>query len=339
MSFILHWTTYFLTTLAQTIQLVIFVAATLEPVSVEEEFAVADRLAVVVREVADAEIGGLMILEAVPRVPAEPEIMLKPLLEGVAEGLLEGLFGFEPLLEVVEWMADEQEFKLVMGDPLEELRPVMMVELNFVRHAVPDLTLEQKRKVWNAAEACLKQSADRTAERNHLAVGLMGFMPATPVTPRESLSQAISGELKQILSPDRFERFAETADKRQLRRKTAAILGIVSRLDGELYLSQSQREQLIDAISSNCGTGWINRADTLDWQEDPLDGIPEAVIASCLNEAQQSAWKSLQESQIFEMISVGEFEHVDDGWWSAPGPLDELGVPQVVPNEESIKAF
>ena len=334
MSFLLHWSTYFFSTAAQAFKLCFLIASAFEPGDKNERFPVLDGPAVEFQEVTDIDLGEWVILEAVPGDNAEAEIMFAPSDEGVVEGLVSGLLDFVPLLEVVEVLAQEGvDFDVALVDPLQELRPVMMRELEFVRHAVPELTLEQKRNIWTVAEASLKRAADLAAKRDQPEfVQVVGVL-LDPPDIHESLRLAIATELRKSLPTNRFERFASMSEFRVSQQKRAAILAIVSRMDGELYLSQSQRDQLINEITSKWDSRWSNRGSMFHF-DDGTSCIPEAVLKSCLNEAQQTAWKSLQGRSEFQETFAIDVEE-DDGWWSQASPSEESPVEPELSDEAS----
>ena len=322
MSFLLHWSTYLFSTVAEAIRLGFFVAMALGPSEVVDELADVDGDAV------EFNAGQIMILEALPGDNGETDIIFAQREGGVVEELLSLILDFEPLLEVVEMMAPVGvDFDFEMVDPLQELRPVMMTELNFVRQIVPELTLDQKQNIMKSAEDCLKQAADKAARSDDPALRpVLGILLDSPGDIRDSLRLAIVQKLKEALPGDRFDRFLSLSEFGQSQRKKAAILGMVSRLDGELFLSQSQREQLINEISSQWDSRWSNTSDMFQL-EDGVSRILDAVIMSCLDEAQQAAWKSLRGSELEEtLLGVENAEDQiaeNDGWWGEATPLAE----------------
>lgn len=314
--------------MAEAIRLGFLVAIALEPSEVVDGLADVDGVAVEFNARADINFGQIKILEALPGDNGEADLIFAQSEGGVVEELLSLILDFEPLLEVVEMMAPVGvDFDFEMVDPIQELRPVMMSELNFVRQTVPELTLDQKRNIMKSAEDCLKKAADQAARSDDPELRpVLGVLLDSPGDIRDSLRLAIVQKLKEALPEERFDRFLSLSEFGQSQRKKAAILGMVSRLDGELFLSQSQREQLINEISSHWDSRWSNTSEMFQLEEG-VSRILDTVIMSCLDEAQQAAWKSLRGSELEETllgVEIAEDQIAEnDGWWGEAIPLAE----------------
>ena len=270
----------------------------------------------------------------------EQEFDESQILNDIAVPVLQVLFGgtsvFEGVTELVEVMIEAafeggmDEGQLNIEDAMEQMRPLMISELQFVRLACPDLPMEHRLTVRAAAEARLKELAERsssnpTTEEQEETVGVLLDQR------RDSLSEmrnTITDSLKPLLTDLQFRQYEEMASDRVAQRKHAAIIGSVSRIDGQLLLSPQQRENIIEAISTNWRPRWEQWAVMQGFQDDYLPKLPAELVTSFLNDTQKEAWQTLQKIDFDEIWSDEDVDgHWNDGWWGeVEPPAEEHGV-------------
>lgn len=316
MSFLLNLSTYFVSTLCEIFKLGLVATSAFGPVS-------DDPIAVnVANQVRGGDIFFLeFILENEDIIAPLPALIIEedlppqqtPLTTAFF-GLFDLLFEVESVLEFIGLVVEEGgNFDFAAAVDVSELQPLMLSELNFVRHALPELTLAQKRKVWSAAEASIRQSSTLISleDRPEFAQ-VVGVLLEPEPDPQAALRREISRVLKANLPGEWFEHYVAMTEARNSQRKRAAILRIVSKLDGDLYLSQSQRDQLIESISSNWKPSWSDSLSIARFAEN-IPAVPELVLSACLNELQQAARQSFLEFDQGQPFWV--FDIAEDDWW------------------------
>jgi len=248
------------------------------------------------------------------------------MLDAVAGSIGRLFFGNAGALgSVVELVVDALD-EMEIEDPpmeadafLEEIKPLMSIELGFVRLVCDDLTVEQRAMIRVAAEASLKQSADELRSASSTVPVLVVLKDQSP-QPLSELRDAISNSLKQILSEDRFRQFVEISTARIAHRKQAAILGVVSRIDGFLLLNSEQREEIMLSLSTEWDSNWENWVSIFQFDEESLPTIPDEIVMKSLNDSQKSLWETIPKLDFDDWSDEEADMQFNDGWWGDVTP-------------------
>ena len=254
----------------------------------------------------------------------------------IAVGVLQSVLGTPfaiapPIVELVfaamVIIVEEEEDLLAAGDVddvLQQLRPILYSELGFIRLVCEDLTVEQRAKVRSAAEASLKRSASKMAsvqEPDHDVV--VGVLLDKRPDPLSEIRQEIDQAMKEVLTAEKYARYADLADNRVAHRKQAAILAIVAQLDAGLCLTLPQRQKIMEDISSHWQDQWEQ---WLEWNLDFSD-VPknlDSIVRPLLDESQSAVWKQTPKSEPDQGFALEDeaASQFNDGWWGEVVPMN-----------------
>ena len=269
-----------------------------------------------IQEAADEKPAQVAEKQAEPAAAAEPlnlDVLVAPLQILVGGNVVNGILpmdagGLAPADMVAQNDAMMQQF-------LQQFRPHLMEELGFIRLVCSDLTAEQRPKIKEAGEAGLKKAAKQMADVQNRQNRGLGFQPNAQPEPRRMIREAIANALKETLTPDQMQRYTREADDRTAHRKQAAILSVVSRLDGNLYLTPKQRDAIVDSIASNWQEKWEQWLMLSAYGNEYFPTIPDKIIAPQLNAAQKSVWEGLQKIELGGWWGGNGQVQANDGWW------------------------
>ncbi len=205
---------------------------------------------------------------------------------------------------------------------LVQFRPLLTEELGFVRLVCSDLSTEQRPKIKAAGEAILKQAAKESArfqnrqnQNNVFAIPGIAAEPLKQPEPRKMVREAIAKALKETLTTEQMQRYSREATARKKQRKQAAILCVVSRLDGCLSLNAEQRERIIDSISTHWEDEWEQWLMISNYGDQYFPEMPEYFIIPFLNTEQKSVWNEVQKITFGVWWGNNGQNPPSDGWW------------------------
>ncbi len=212
----------------------------------------------------------------------------------------------------------------LMQQFLVQYRPFLTEELGFVRLVCSDLSKEQRPKIKAAGEASLKQAAKEMAQFQNRQNQGIAIQPRTQPKPRKMVREAVSKALRETLTVEQMQRYSLEANARKQQRKRAAILCVVSRLDGCLSLSTDQREKIIDSISSHWEDKWEQWLIINVYGDQYFPEMPEQYVAPILNPDQKSIWNGLQKINLGVWWGNNGQPPPSDGWWGdEPDAVDQ----------------
>jgi hypothetical protein len=201
---------------------------------------------------------------------------------------------------------------------VQQYHSVLRSELNFIRLICSDLTPEQRPKIRGPAEAALKEAAKQMAkQQNQMQRGIA--VRNAQVEPAKLIREAVQKALKETLTEEQMAKYTEEANLRTANRKRAAILSLVSRLDGHLFLTQEQREKITDSLSTKWQDQWEKWSTMMNMYGDRyFPNVPDQSITPFLNPDQKNVWQSLQKIEFGTWWGGGMIQALDeDGWWGA----------------------
>lgn len=221
---------------------------------------------------------------------------------------------------------------------LQQLRPIMASELGFVRLDCGDLTVEQRKTIKTAALAGLKDAAKITADQqNRQQQGRPVARTKKPTEPRTIIREAIIKSMKETVGEEKMARYMDETNMRIAKRKQTAIIGLVARLDDQLYLTAEQRDKIAESISLKWQDGWekwtqMARA----WGDRYFPQVPDQLVAPHLSQEQKSVWRTLQKNDFNFWGNNENGQDPDaDGWWGQ----DEVSDADAKPAAAGIQRF
>ena len=203
----------------------------------------------------------------------------------------------------------------LMQQFLVQYRPLLTEELGFVRLVCSDLSKDLRPKIKAAGEASLKQAAKEMAQFQNRQNQGIAIQARTQPEPRKMVREAVSKALRETLTVEQMQRYSLEANARKEQRKRAAILCVVSRLDGCLSLSADQREKIIDSISSHWEDRWEQWLMINVYGDQYFPEMPEQYVAPILNPDQKTVWNGLQKINLGVWWGNNGQNAPSDGWW------------------------
>ena len=198
---------------------------------------------------------------------------------------------------------------------VQMMQPLMWRELEFVRQTC-DLAPEQRPKIKAAGEAGV-QLAARDMVRPRIV-----NRSQSPATAGHTIRDSIAVALEMALSKEQLARYAAEDAKRQEANKQAAIVSAVAQVDGALFLTQEQREKIVEAIDNNWQDGWEQWIKMWQYDGRYFPQIPDQHITPHLNDEQKTVWRGLQKVSVNSWGGHNE-QAVDQEWWE--GETDDAG--------------
>jgi hypothetical protein len=206
---------------------------------------------------------------------------------------------------------------------LMQFRPFLTEELGFVRLVCDDLSKEQRSKIKAAGESSLKQAAKEMSQFQNRQNQGIAIQVRTQPEPRKMIREAVAKALRETLKAEQLQRYSGEAERRKEQRKRAAILCVVSRLDGCLSLNADQRDKIVDSISSHWEDKWEQWLMISAYGDQYFPEMPDRFIFPFLNTEQKSLWNGLQKINMGTWWGGGNGQNPpNDGWWG-----DEEDVP------------
>jgi hypothetical protein len=163
-------------------------------------------------------------------------------------------------------------------------------DLELLRVVCGDLPRESRRAIATSGEQAAREAALQMAELQMGGrQGRAKPKPAaekSPDNPVTVLSAALAKSVAEHVGSEQAKAFAEQLVRRDDRRKAAMIHEIVARLDGELVLTASQREEIERSLREQ----WTDSMALLGHIQNGLrvfPGLPGACVSPHLTRAQR----------------------------------------------------
>ena len=233
-------------------------------------------------------------------------------------------------------VADAQNDAMVQ-QYLVQFRPLLAEELGFVRLVCSDLSKEQRPKIKAAGVACLKQAAKEMGQFQNRQNQGIAIRARTQPEPRKMIREAVAKALKETLTAEQMERYSREATARKEQRKRAAILCVVSRLDGCLSLNADQREKIVDSFSSHWEDKWEQWLMINFYGDQSFPEMPEEYVGPFLNPDQKSVWNGLQKINLGGWWGNNGQNPPNDGWWGDEPDAADQANGQVIFNVQAVE--
>lgn len=194
----------------------------------------------------------------------------------------------------------------VNANIVEQLRPLMNVELGFVKR-VCEPTDEQKQKIAAAAEKCLEEMSDIVGAKANNAFG--GFGGGQPVAmaangqqlyenPFTRIRRDLADAIRPLISEQQFANYMAESEKRDQFRREAVVSMTMELLDRHLALTDDQRSRLTERLLEKWeGAEDLTSMETYLSNPQYVPQVPEVIVQRELDEAQRRLWKSLNKYQ------------------------------------------
>jgi hypothetical protein len=170
----------------------------------------------------------------------------------------------------------------------QQLTKLLYGDLELIRSVTGDIPRDARKAIARDGEKAVKQgclAAGRTAIRR----GQAERKNKAPGDPTELVSTALAKSLAEHVGSPQAAAFTRQIAERSERRQTAAVHAIVAVLDGELFLTAAQREQIERSLVgkwSDAMTVGLEGMHFVDGRR-VLPGLPADCISPHLTESQR----------------------------------------------------
>lgn len=199
-------------------------------------------------------------------------------------------------------------------------QPALQAELERVRKTCGSLPVDARKQIVAAGNETVKVVARQFAERQFAGQGMQGF------DHRKTLVEAVAAAVKPHAVAEEFAAYQREQAARIARRDRVARILIVTRLDAQLELSQSQREKIESDLEKHWEPGWLRVLDDnggiMINNLRPAPDFANKCIAPHLNDHQRAEWKTWCQKAGWSSLghNVGwSFDGQSlqaDPWWS-----------------------
>ena len=200
---------------------------------------------------------------------------------------------------------------------LPTCRSIVSMDLKFLRLICADMTPEQRQTIRKAAEDGAKQAAKVLAAQQQRAERGNSAVNRKESEPYKSVRLSIAKAIAETLSQEQQALLVDALAKRRVQRKQAAVMSAVSQIDDRLFLTEEQRNAILDDLRANWNEGWETwLAMSQVYGDDQLINLPEVSVVRHLNAEQKRVWKDIPKMNYgwwFRTQDGVDFNN--DGWW------------------------
>ena len=205
----------------------------------------------------------------------------------------------------------------------QQLTKLLYGDLELIRSVAGDIPRDARRAIARAGEQAVKDAAVRLAElqfgglerggkaaKGGVVIGGVGNVivaggkivlgPRAAASrqgdehnaddPTELVSKTLAKSLAEHVGSEQAAAFTGQIAERRERRKVAAVHEIVAVLDGELFLTAAQREQIERSLLGKWNDSMAVSLEGMHWADDRrvFPGLPADCISPHLTEAQRT---------------------------------------------------
>ena len=169
----------------------------------------------------------------------------------------------------------------------QQLTKLLYGDLELIRSVTGDIPRDARKAIARDGEKAVKQGALRLAELQF--GGGKRAKEKAPDDPTELVSTALAKSLAEHVGSPQAAAFTRQIAERSERRKAAAVHAIVAVLDGELFLTAKQREQIERSLLETWDDAMASSLEGMHWVDDRrvFPGLPADCISPHLSEAQR----------------------------------------------------
>jgi len=205
---------------------------------------------------------------------------------------------------------------------LEQLfQPVLRTELEMIRQACPDLSVDGRREVLAAGRTAVTKTSLEFATRQ-----MLGGQPRRAFDARRGIQAPMARALEPHATQAELDTYGREQESRRERRAKAARVAIVAKLDRQLDLSAAQRKAIEDDLLTRWDDAWLRELDDTGMVINNFRPAPDyanACIEPHLDEHQLAEWQRWRQAAGMAVVGMhvgwnvdGQGLHQEDDWWT-----------------------
>ena len=183
----------------------------------------------------------------------------------------------------------------------QQLTKLLYGDLELIRSRSDDIPRDARKAIARDGEQAVKEAAVRLAE---LQFGGRKGEQNTSGDPADLVSTALAKSLAQHVGSPQAAALSRQIAERSERRKAAAVRGIVAVLDGELFLTVAQREQIERSLLEKWNDSMMVSLEGMHFVDNRrvFPGLPADCISPHLTESQRKLF-TVQENSAGNGVS------------------------------------
>ena len=183
----------------------------------------------------------------------------------------------------------------------QQLTKLLYGDLELIRSRSDDIPRDARKAIARDGEQAVKEAAVRLAE---LQFGGRKGEQNTSGDPADLVSTALAKSLAQHVGSPQAAALSRQIAERSERRKAAAVRGIVAVLDGELFLTAAQREQIERSLLEKWNDSMMVSLEGMHFVDNRrvFPGLPADCISPHLTESQRKLF-TVQENSAGNGVS------------------------------------
>lgn len=188
---------------------------------------------------------------------------------------------------------DVENAEMVLEAGLDEFREMLKPDLLFLRK-VCDLSDSESEAISQSIDARLRQITQQLVEEQTSESDDPPSLNSEVKTPLQRFQEAIAQVAECQLTAEQWERYSAESRKRSENRKRVAILNLVARLDADLLLTSSQRDQFTKLLEARWNAAWGQSLSLLTDDSNFMPELPQEEVDRILSPTQRVAMAALQ---------------------------------------------
>ncbi len=197
--------------------------------------------------------------------------------------------------EAAEGEAENPQLAFAM----QQLRPVLLVELSFAKRAA-QFDDDQVGKLVEQVKPEFKKLAGAYAKNQNHFNGVMFFgngpvQQQQPKDPRQAIAESVAAQMESIARKEQLEAFRKEVAARQEFRKQAALDQLVTLFDEALMFTPEQRENIHESLAAKYQPAWADNVEAIgQFSQGYYPVVPDAVVTPHLTDDQKRVWQRMQ---------------------------------------------
>ena len=215
---------------------------------------------------------------------------------------------------------------------MQQLRPILQVELSFAKRAAQLDDNQVKTLVENIRPKFITVARRYTKNQNQLhGVMVFGNRPVgnQAKSPRDAIAEEVAAQIKQVANEAQQEAFEAEVQARHDFRKRAALDQLVALFDEALMFTPEQCEAIRKSLEQRYQSSWADNVEAIgQFSQGYYPIIPAAAITPHLTEDQKRIWQRLQKVN----ASVG----LGNNMWGST-PIDDIDLSKIIPDAAAVE--
>jgi len=200
-------------------------------------------------------------------------------------------------VRVVQQMAVNEALQL---QQTPQYLALLRAELNFAKHvcqATPEQMQALREELDKKDNNPKGQPPQNAAANKRVLIQRQVRNGQVQGDPLQLARDRLAGAVKTCFTSEQATRFQEELDQRTADDRRSAARNLVARLDREMILSATQRDQITESLLAHWNDAWCSSLQMFMYNDQFFPAIPDAHVVKFLNETQKKIWVTIPKNQ------------------------------------------